>query len=218
MYLSDRDIAEAIDSGRLIFSPPPAKIDATSVDLQLDDIKTAKIWDVQGYVEHQKSAGMTRPELRIAKYNLYAFSQRYLISPPEYDESPDQLVGVRGGQVVVKPRGFLLWQTVEVVGTPAENADLICFIDDKSTRTRAGILVHLTAPTIHASWKGHVTLEIANLGPFDLVLAPGDVIAQLTVAQITNPPEKGVQGTSVTYDQAAVNGTKGVRRRKRPKP
>jgi len=208
MYLSDRDIAEAIEKGRLIFEPRPAKIDPTSIDLQLDAIETAKIWDIFEYTKHQDAAGMSRPELRIAKYNLYEFSKRYLISPPEYDESPDQLVGIRGKQVVVKPRGFLLWQTVEVVGTPPENADLICFVDGKSTRARAGILVHLTAPTIHASWKGHITLEIANLGPFDLVLAPGDVIAQLTVAQITRPPEKDVRATSVTYDQVAVGGAK----------
>jgi hypothetical protein len=52
------------------------------------------------------------------------------------------------------------------VGTPAVNPALICFVDGKSTRSRTGILVHLTAPTIHAGWSGKITLEIANVGPF----------------------------------------------------
>ena len=59
---------------------------------------------------------------------------------------------------------------------------MICFVDGKSTRARAGIVVHLTAPTIHTSWVGKVTLEFVNLGPFDLVLQEDDVIAQLPTA------------------------------------
>jgi dCTP deaminase len=56
------------------------------------------------------------------------------------------------------------------VGTPEENADLICFIDGKSTRARTGLVIHLTAPTIHAGWSGKVTLEIVNLGPFHIIM------------------------------------------------
>jgi dCTP deaminase len=207
MYLSDRDIQWAIENGKLIVSPAPAKIDATSVDLQLDDISEAKIWDIKAFSAHQASAGATRPELRIGKYNLAALSSRYLVPPPEYKEDATQLVGRRGNEIVIKPLGFILWQTLERVGTPSSNADLICFVDGKSTRARAGIVVHLTAPTIHTSWAGKITLEIFNAGPFDLVLSPGDVIAQIVVAKVTSPPAKGVQGVSATYGQTAVSGT-----------
>ncbi|MGH7199026.1 MAG: dCTP deaminase, partial [Planctomycetaceae bacterium] len=195
MYLSDRDLAWAIETDKLIVDPPPERFDPTSIDLHLDAVSTAKIWDIEKYLKHERSTGKRRPELRIAHYNLAEFSKNYLGSPPDYAEDAEQLVGQRGQQIVVKRGGFLLWQTREVVGTPSKNADLICFVicfvDGKSTRARAGIVIHLTAPTIHAAWKGKITLEIANLGPFDLVLEEGDVIAQLTVCRITSPPRIG---------------------------
>ena len=123
--------------------------------------------------------------------------------PPEDDK---QLVFRRGNEIIIRPQGFLLWQTKEVVGTPEEGANLICFIDGKSTRARTGLLVHLTAPTIHASWSGQVTLEIANLGPFSFVLQEGDVIAQITVAQVSSIPEQNMKAAgSVTYHQRSVS-------------
>ena len=207
MYLSDRDIKWAIETGKLIIDPRPERIDSTSVDLRLDDIDEAKIWDTAGYLAQQGVSGMSRPELRIGQYRLASFSSRFLIRPPEYLPNSDQLVGRRGHEIVVKPFGFLLWQTLEKVGTPSDNPDLICFVDGKSTRARAGIVVHLTAPTIHTSWMGKITLEIFNAGPFDIVLAAGDVIAQIVVAKVTSPPALGVKGSSETYNQDAVGGT-----------
>jgi len=207
MYLSDRDLHYAIECGKLVFRPPPEKIDATSIDLHLDALSEAKIWNIEKFREHEFATGRDRPELRIAKYDLSTFSEDFLSAPP--DERADEVLPVvkRGQQIVVRPRGFLLWQTKEVVGTnPDKNADLICFVDGKSTRARGGILVHLTASTIHTTWNGKITLEIANLGPFDIVLEENDVIAQLTVAKVTSPPQKDVTGTSSTYGQTDVSG------------
>jgi len=117
------------------------------------------------------------------------------------------LVYRRGPEIIVKPNGFLLWQTKERIGTPVRNPGLICFVDGKSTRARTGLLVHLTAPTIHAGWSGKIVLEIANLGPFHFVLSENDVIAQLTVATISSPPELGLKrGESVTAGQVHVGG------------
>lgn len=206
MYLSDRDLAWAIETGRLIVEPRPEEIDATSLDLHLGRIANAKVWDIEAFTAHEAASGRQRPELHIGNYRIGEFGNQYLVEPPQYDRSPEQLVGRRGDQIIVKPRGFLLWPTREVVGTPDQNADFICFVDGKSTKARAGLVVHLTAPTIHSTWTGNVTLEIANLGPFDFVFEEGDAIAQLTVARITSPPQRGVQGTSATYGQTGVHG------------
>ncbi|MBN2581308.1 MAG: hypothetical protein JXB10_20170 [Pirellulales bacterium] len=206
MYLSDRDLRWAITTGRLIVNPPPQVIDATSIDLHLDRIEEAKIWNIEVYLNDENNRGRRRPELSVGRYHLGKFSGQYLRDPPEYQENPEQLVGRRGKEIIVKPLGFLLWQTKEVVGTPDKNADFICFVDGKSTKARAGIVIHLTAPTIHASWNGKITLEIANFGPFDLVLQEDDVIAQLTVATISSTPEKGVSERSATYQQTSVRG------------
>jgi dCTP deaminase len=204
MYLSNRDLQWAIECGRLIVDPPPRKIDPTSIDLHLDRVEEARVWDVMKYQEERGISGDKGAELRIGKFRYGDFSRKYLTAVPG---EADSLVFRRDREVIIKPTGFLLWQTKERVGTPEAGANLICFIDGKSTRSRTGLLVHLTAPTIHASWSGKVTLEIANVGPFDLVLEEDDVVAQITVAAITSIPNESMKESgSVTFGQADVTG------------
>lgn len=205
MYLSDRDLRWAIQCGNLIVDPKPERIDPTSIDLHLDAVEQAKVWDIKRYEQEQKVAGHEPRELRIGRFQYKDFAPKYLIPPPE---DPTQLVFRRGKQIVIRPLGFLLWQTRETVGTPEDGANLICFIDGKSTRARTGLLVHLTAPTIHASWSGKVTLEISNLGPFDFVLEEGDAIAQIVVATVSSIPAEIMKTVSVTYRQTEVSAQK----------
>jgi dCTP deaminase len=119
--------------------------------------------------------------------------------------------------VVVRRFGFLPWPTKEIVGTPKVDPDqpnvikrhpeLICFVNGKSTRARTGLLVHFTAPTIHAGWDGNIWLEIANLGPFTFVLKEGDALAQLTVATISSAPDLGLKrNRSLTQEQVEPAG------------
>jgi deoxycytidine triphosphate deaminase len=44
MYLSDRDLKFAVETGQLIVDPPPEEYDTTSIDLHLDSVNQAKIW------------------------------------------------------------------------------------------------------------------------------------------------------------------------------
>lgn len=208
MYLSDRDLIKRIDSGDLIVKPRPdaKQIGPTSVDLRLDSISEAKIWDSATYQRIRRENGDAPRELRIGKFDYRNFSPRYLISPPDEIPQEPQPVFKRGQEIIIRPGGLLLWQTKEIIGTPPRNSKFICFIDGKSTRARTGLLVHLTAPTIHANWSGNVTLEIANLGPFDFVLAEGDVIAQITVATISSKPLQDTAASSATLGQRSVMG------------
>lgn len=204
MYLSDRDLKWAIEQGNLIVDPRPTKIDPTSIDLHLDSPDQAKVWDVAAFNRDQEIPGGKPLELRIGKFNYKDFAPKYLIAP---SANPADRVFRRGAEIVVKPGGFLLWQTKEWVGTPEDGANLIAFIDGKSTRARTGLLVHLTAPTIHASWAGKITLEIANLGPFHFVLEENDSIAQIVVATISSIPAETMKSGSVTYNQIEVTGS-----------
>jgi deoxycytidine triphosphate deaminase len=215
MFLSNRDIHWVIQCQQLIVDPRPeefqAGYDETSIDLHLDEVKEAKVWDATAYAEHQAGAGAHGPELRLGRFNYGEFSERFLIDPPEEAQSEEerakQLVCRRGRQIIVKPGGFLIWTTRERVGTPVTNPRLIAFVNAKSTRARAGLMVHLTAPTIHAGWSGKITLEIANLGPFHFLLEENDVIAQLTVAAVTSSPDLTLkQGSSQTAGQTHVTG------------
>jgi dCTP deaminase len=203
MYLSDRDLRWAIDQRNLIVEPKPERIDPTSIDLHLDSIDQAKVWDLDAFNRDQHVRGSEPYELRIGKFKYTEFAPEYLKLPTD---DPDKPVFRRGKQIIVKPGGFLLWQTKEWVGTPEEGASLMAFIDGKSTRARTGILVHLTAPTIHAGWAGNITLEIANLGPFHFVLEEGDAIAQIVVATISSIPAQTMKAGSVTYRQDQVSG------------
>jgi dCTP deaminase len=187
MYLSDRDLEFAIRTGQLIVNPAAAEFDTTSIDLHLDKVQEAKIWNVEKFNQHQANSG-NDPWLRVGKYKYRTFSQKFYQSVPE-DSSPSNKV-YRKDRVILRPGGFLLWQTREEVGTPETDPRLICFINGKSSSARSGLLVHMTAPTIHAGWWGQITLEIANLGPFDICLAENDAISQIVVATISSPPTK----------------------------
>lgn len=208
MYLSDREMEYAIKCGRLIVDPP-TQIGPTSIDLHLDSVEQAKIWDIAKLRAHNKTHGLPLTELRISKIEYGNMSKLYQAPPPTKDAS-DVKVWRRDRQIILKPLGFVLWQTKETVGTPKDEADLILFIDGKSTRTaRTGLVVHLTAPTIHAGWAGQVTLEMANLGPFDIVLEEGDSIAQITVAEISSIPRVTMEKSgSTTLGQTNVGGTR----------
>jgi dCTP deaminase len=206
MFLSDRDLRLALESRQLIVDPPPAEIDTTSIDLHLDRIEEARVWDVDAFVRQQEDAGAP-PILGVGTFNHKAFARTFAMPvPSEGEAGPDAKVYRDGARVIVRPAGFLLWQTRQTVGTPEIDPRLICFIDGKSTRARTGLVVHMTAPTIHAGWWGQVTLEIANLGPLTLALREGDAIAQIVVAAITSPPLKKKSTQGIAIGQRNVAG------------
>jgi dCTP deaminase len=204
MYLSDRDLRFALATGQLIVNPPPAEMDTTSIDLHLDAIEEARVWDVKAFARQQEEAGAPAI-LGVGKFKFKAFAEQFAVPVPSEEEAvPEARVYRDGRRVIIKPGGFFLWQTREVVGTPESDPRLICFVDGKSTRARTGLVVHMTAPTIHAGWWGHVTLEIANLGPFTLALEEGDAVAQVVAAVISSPPTK--QKTALGVAEGNVTG------------
>jgi hypothetical protein len=111
MYLSDRDLAWAIQCGRLIIKPDPKKIDATSIDLHLDSVERARVWDLAQFEADRSDSGEEARELRTSQIHYRNFSREYLIPVPS-DEA--QAVFRRHNQIVIKPRGFLLLQTHEI--------------------------------------------------------------------------------------------------------
>ena len=61
-------------------------------------------------------------------------------------------------------------------------------IEGRSSFARCGMLVHFTAPTIHAGFSGTITLEIANLGTMSIVLYPDARVCQLIIEQVCGVP------------------------------
>jgi len=194
----------AVENGQLIVQPKPEEYDTTSIDLHLDKIQKAKVWNVEHFKNRQRQDG-NDTWLRVGKYKYPKFSREFYQDIPEDSE---QLVHKDGNRVILKPHGFLLWQTHEVVGTPVQNPRLICFINGRSSTARSGLLVHMTAPTIHAGWWGKITLEIANLGPFDLCLAEGDAICQIVVSKISSRPlRRKKEGIAIGQREVSGNAS-----------
>jgi len=208
VYLSDVDLRQAIECGDLIVNPPPSEeIGPTSIDLHLGPADQAAIWDFEALAEHNNQFGHNSRELNIARMTYGTVSRQFLVEPPREANVGEGLVFRREDAIILRPHGFVVWQTKEIVGTPERNPKYICFIDGKSTRARTGLVVHLTAPTIHAGWSGNITLEMTNCGPLDLVLNAGDAVAQITVAQITQPPALDVKlYQAATHGQTSVHG------------
>jgi dCTP deaminase len=207
VYLSDVDLRQAVQCGDLIVKPLPDKeIGSTSIDLHLDSVEQAKVWDFEALAKHNKDMGHPPKELHIARMNYATVSRQFMTLPPSEDDAKENdLVFRRGNSIILHPYGFVIWQTKEIAGTPEENPRYICFIDGKSTRSRTGLIVHLTAPTVHAGWNGNLTLEMTNVGPLDLVLFEGDAVAQLTVARLSWPPSLDIK-LSATHGQTSVHG------------
>lgn len=105
----------------------------------------------------------------------------------------------------LNPSKFVLGKTMERVELPlTDNAPcLAARVEGKSSYSRCGLLVHFTAPTIHAGYSGTITLELINFGPFPILLFPGAPICQLIVEQVHGKP---FRNDSQFQNQSRVGG------------
>ena len=86
---------------------------------------------------------------------------------------------------------FVLATTREKVDFPlASGQSYSARVEGKSSLARCGILVHFTAPTIHAGFEGNITLEMINLSEINFLLYPGMYICQLIVEQVHGLPQE----------------------------
>jgi dCTP deaminase len=105
----------------------------------------------------------------------------------------------------LNPGKLVLGKTLERVELPLiEGAPcLAARVEGKSSYARCGLLVHFTAPTIHAGFRGTITLELINLGPIPILLRTGSPICQLIVEQVDGVP---FRNDSQFQNQSRVGG------------
>ncbi len=91
---------------------------------------------------------------------------------------------------VLRPNRLVLGRTLERVKLPLspDGNCLAARVEGKSSYARCGLLVHFTAPTIHAGFSGTITLELINLGPCDISLYPEAPICQLIFETVQGAP------------------------------
>lgn len=82
---------------------------------------------------------------------------------------------------------FCLATTREFIRLPT---DLLARVEGRSSIGRLGVTAHVTAGIIDPGFEGEITLEIANLGPNEVVLYPGQRICQLVFEELDAPSQR----------------------------
>ena len=159
MLLSDRDIRQELESGRVGLDPLDiSMVQPSSVDVRLD--KLFRLFDNHKY-QHIDPA-LDQPDLT-------------------------RLVEVEPGDAfVLHPGEFVLGATYEVVSLPD---DIAARLEGKSSLGRLGLLTHSTAGFIDPGFSGHVTLELSNVATLPITLWPGMKIGQLCFFRLSSPAE-----------------------------
>jgi len=184
LVLSNSAIFDALDDGRLVIEPQPtprlqtpggpkSPFDTTGVDLNLAPTIQIAEPGVQTVIDFREPGNVATTLSKLT----------------ERRELPDD-----GWKIPLNT--LILAQTAEVVSLPfprdlaepgRSRPALGARVEGKSSLARFGVLVHFTAPTIHAGWSGQITLEIMGFGK-PLMLYPGMPICQLILDQVVGDP------------------------------
>lgn len=100
--------------------------------------------------------------------------------------------------VFIDPGEFMLASTVEEVDIPL---NLVGIVNGKSSLGRKGLAIHVTAGYIDPGFHGQITLELANLSKYPILLKPGMRIAQLILMNMSSPPLQDYSETGRYQDQ-----------------
>lgn len=143
------------------------QIGASSIDLRLGN--TFVTFDAQ-VARQQQTTGVP------ATFDAVGYDFDNLIA----DYGKDQHI-TDGASLVLPPWTLTLGWTKEHIRLPPT---LAARVEGRSKAARVGLMVHLTAPSVHAGWVGNLQLEFMNVGPAPLVLRPGVAICQLILEEV----------------------------------
>jgi len=177
LILTDREIQAAIECLQIKITPLPKEDAYSSTSLDLTLSRSLRIWKTE------QIKGVERVICPSTEgYTFTEFAKEY---------SDLKEIGLEGH--VIKPHEFILGWTEENVELPT-SARLAARVEGKSSLARLGIGIHITAPTIHAGFKGSIQLEICNHGVLQIKLMPGMPVCQLIFEQSLGTPFKGYMG------------------------
>jgi dCTP deaminase len=163
MILSDRDIREALKTGRIVIEP----------ELDLD-----------------VHLGSCSVDFRLGNTFMVFEHSRYSYIDPRQPQSIGdgmRTIEVPDGEAFIMQAGdFALASTVEVLKLPN---DLVARLEGRSSIARLGITVHSTAAVFEPGWVGTATMELSNLGRMAVALYPGMRICSFTFEQMSSPVE-----------------------------
>jgi dCTP deaminase len=156
MILSDRDIRQYLQEGRISIAPfRPECVQPASVDLHLGN--TFLIFDTAGH---------------------------HVIDVKRPIDSMMRKIIVEGDKpFVLHPGEFALGLTEEEIGV---GNDMVGRLEGKSSVGRLGIIIHATAGYLDPGNKLKMTLELSNIGALPVMLYPGMPIAQISFSPLSS--------------------------------
>jgi dCTP deaminase len=157
--MSDRDIRAAIEAGQIGLEP----LEMSLLQPSSFDVRLDRFF-------------------RLFDNHKYAY-----IDPAEDQSDLTQLVEVDPKEAfILHPGEFVLGSTYEFVTLPD---NIAARLEGKSSLGRLGLLTHSTAGFVDPGFKGHVTLELANVSNLPIKLWPGMKVGQLCFFQLSSPSE-----------------------------
>lgn len=189
MILTDREIQIALENGSILVDPSPTddQYSSTSLDLTLDSRLTT----------------FKRPRPGVSM----------CIDPALTGYNHEDVLADLGETFEIhadngyefQPQEMLLAWTMEYVELPF-NSRVAARVEGKSSLARLGIGIHLTAPTIHAGFKGQIRLEMVNHNVLPVKLRRGMKVCQLIFEQTVGTPVQGYKGRFAGQTAAGKKG------------
>lgn len=163
MVLSDRDIKKALKDGRITIRPKPdlaTQLGSCSIDFRLGN-----------------------------SFRVFEHSRHPYIDPFKQGMGSGVTREIRvkdGEPFIIQPGDFVLATTTEYVEVPD---DLTGRLEGRSSIGRLGVVIHSTAANIECGFRGHIALELANMGKMPVALYPGMRICSLSFEQLSSPAQ-----------------------------
>lgn len=166
MRLTDRQILSYLDAQRIAIDPRPKTedISGVTVDIHLGnefrvlEDHAAPFIDISG------------PREDIERAIQQVMSDPIVLKPEQ--------------AFFIHPGEFALAVTHESVTLPA---DMVGWLDGRSSLARLGLMVHVTAHRIDPGWSGQIVLEFFNSGKLPLALRPHMKIGALSFELLDEP-------------------------------
>jgi dCTP deaminase len=159
VILSDRDILQALEAGRIGIEPFDADgVQPSSVDLRVDRYFRT---------------------FHNARY-AYIDVKKPMEDLTEMVEASDE------GPFILHPGEFVLGSTYEQVRLAD---DLVARLEGKSSLGRLGLLIHSTAGYVDPGFEGHLTLELSNVATLPITIYPGMKIGQISFFELSSPAQ-----------------------------
>lgn len=169
MRLCDRDIEKYLAEGIIALDPQPSvdKINGATVDVRLGH------------------------SFRVFR----EYSAPYIDLSGPREEVTAQLNQVMSDEMILgEDDKFFLHPGVLALATTLESvklpANVIGWLDGRSSLARLGLMVHVTAHRIDPGWEGKIVLEFYNSGKLPLALKPGMVIGALSFEVLSGDADR----------------------------